>query len=240
MKRAKVLVSIPLLFVTLLLVWAAARSSDNDPNGEYPLIATINPPALSSFDISWADSQSGRYFLADRVAGGVDVYDAEQNTFLYTLGAGPGGFVGNIGRDLSGPNGIVVIHKGNRFFGDRDDRGVSEVWGGDGVPPGGVSSVKVIDLESKSIVASISTGGNHRADELAYDSADKIILIANDADTPAPFLTFISASGDPDDYHVLGKIVYDGKNGSPLSTGGIEQPARSIGFEPAHPSGPSR
>jgi hypothetical protein len=223
MKRAKLLLSIPLLFATLLLLWAVATHADNDgPQGEYPLITTITTPkGTTSFDISWVDSESGRYFLADKTAAGVSVFDAEHDAFLYTLE----GFVGiTANRTLGGPNGVVVIHKGNRFFGDRDDRGRSEVWAGDGVPSGATSTVKVFDLSSKSLVANISTGGNHRADELAYDSADQIILIANDADTPAPFVTFISAAGDPDDYHVLGKIIYNGKNGAPLSTGGIEQP----------------
>jgi DNA-binding beta-propeller fold protein YncE len=46
-----------------------------------------------------------------------------------------------------------------------------EVWAGDGD-----NTVKVVDLETKSVVDTISTGGNHRADELAYDPVDKIIL----------------------------------------------------------------
>jgi hypothetical protein len=218
MKRAKLLLSIPLLFAAVLLIWAVATpADDDDPQGEYPLITTITTPKpLASFDISWVDSESGRYYLADRGAAAVDVFDAERDTFLYALG----GFVGNIGRNLSGPNGVVAIHKGNDSFGDDDDRGRSELWAGDGVPPGGVSTVKVIDLSSKSIVADISTGGNHRADELAYDPADKIILIANDADVPSPFVTFISAESRT----VLGKIFYNGKNGAPNTTGGIEQP----------------
>ena len=64
------------------------------------------------------------------------------------------------------------------------------------------------------------TGGNNRADELAYDPLHHIVLIANDRDTPAPFVTFISTAGPP---HLLGKIVYDGTSGNPQSTGGIEQ-----------------
>jgi hypothetical protein len=220
MKRAKLLLSIPLLFVAVLLIWAVATpADDDDPQGEYPLITTITTPKpLASFDISWVDSESGRYYLADRSAAAVDVFDAERDTFLYSIP----GFVGNIGRNVSGPNGVVAIHKGNDSFGDDDDRGRSELWAGDGVLPaaGSTSHVKVIDLSSKSIVADISTGGNHRADELAYDPADKIILIANDADVPSPFVTFISAESRT----VLGKIFYNGTNGAPNTTGGIEQP----------------
>jgi hypothetical protein len=65
----------------------------------------------------------------------------------------------------------------------------------------------------------VSTGGTMRADELAYDPADHIILIANDRDAK-PFVTFISTST----HMVLGKIVYDGTLGNPNTTGGIEQP----------------
>jgi DNA-binding beta-propeller fold protein YncE len=224
MKRAKLLLFIPLLFVAVLLFLSAATSADDDEEStNYRLVTTINPPALTGFDISWVDSESGRYYLADRGAGGVDVIDTQRDTFLYTLGVGV--FAGTQPvRRTSGPDGITVIHKGNEFFGEDDDRGRSELWAGDGVPPGKKSTVKVFDLASKSLVANISTGGNHRADELAYDPADQIILIANDADTPAPFVSFISASGHPSDYHVLGKIFYDGSNGNPNSTGGIEQP----------------
>jgi hypothetical protein len=71
----------------------------------------------------------------------------------------------------------------------------------------------VVDLETNSVVDSISTGGTHRADELAYDPVDKIILIANDRDA-VPFVTFISAETRT----VLGSLSY------PQSTGGIEQP----------------
>ena len=219
MKRAKLLLFVPFLCAAVLFL-AVATSADDDESTNYRLVTTITNPPLAGFDISWVDSQIGRYFLADRNSKGIDVFDAERNTFLYTLD----GFVGTTPvRTFGGPDGVVVIHKRNNF-GDHDDRGHIEVWAGDGVPPGGTSTVKVFDLASRSLVANISTGGNHRADELAYDPVDQIILIANDADTPAPFVTFISAEGDPDDYHVLGKIVYDGTKGNPRSTGGIEQP----------------
>jgi DNA-binding beta-propeller fold protein YncE len=203
MKRERLLFAIPLLFFTLLALFTVSTSSA-DELGPYTQIATIPNPALASFDISWVDSASGRYYFADRSAGGVDVIDAESDTFITTIT----GFVGNRGPDISGPDGVVVIHKRGKFgAGEGHDR--AELWAGDGD-----STVKVIDLETNSIVDSISTGGNHRADELAYDPVDKIILIANDADTPVPFVTFISAETRT----VLGRLSY------PQSTGGIEQP----------------
>jgi hypothetical protein len=220
MKSAKLLLFLPLLFVAALLFLSVATSADDDKEStNYRLVTTITNPPLNGFDISWVDSAIGRYFLADRADASIDVFDTERSVVLFSLG----GFVGaTADRTLGGPDGVVAIHK--RGQGSDDDRGHVEVWAGDGVPTGGTSSVKVFDLSTRSLVRSISTGGNHRADELAYDPADQIILIANDADTPSPFVTFISAEGDPDDYHVLGKIVYDGTKGAPKSTGGIEQP----------------
>ena len=204
MRRERLRFAIPLLVLMLLALLAVATTSADDKLGPYTQIATIPNPALASFDISWVDSANGRYYFADRSASGVDVIDAESNSFITTIS----GFVGNRGPGISGPDGVVVIHRRGKFgAGEGHDR--AELWAGDGD-----STVKVVDLETNSVVDSISTGGNHRADELAYDPADKIILIANDADTPFPFVTFISAETRA----VLGRLSY------PQSTGGIEQP----------------
>jgi hypothetical protein len=48
----------------------------------------------------------------------------------------------------------------------------------------------------------LSTGGQGRADELAYDPKDHIILVANDRAVDF-FVTFISTENPP---HVVGKI----------------------------------
>jgi len=63
--------------------------------------------------------------------------------------------------------------------------------------------VKVVDTVAQTIVAKIPTGGKCRADELAYDAADHIIVIANDQDSP-PYLTFISTNTQS----VLGRYTY--------------------------------
>jgi hypothetical protein len=64
--------------------------------------------------------------------------------------------------------------------------------------------------------ATISTGGTNRADELAYDTKDQLLVVANDADA-TPFFTFI----DTVKPMILGKLLY------PNTTNGIEQPAWS-------------
>src|SRR5438128_4355814 len=157
----------------VILAGSSARPALADnPAATYHQIALISIPGspLTSFDISFVERSSQTYFLADRSNKAVDIFDASSNTFE-TRVAGFVGFTGN--NDTSGPNGIVVVH----------DRG--EVWAGDGN-----STVKVIDLRTDSIVTTVSTGGTARADEIAYDQKDKLILIANDADTP-PFATLI-------------------------------------------------
>jgi hypothetical protein len=72
--------------------------------------------------------------------------------------------------------------------------------------------VAVIDLASSNLIVTIPTGGSTRADELAYDPVDDLILIGNGDDSP-PFLTFISLTGQM----VVGKIRFP-------SASGLEQP----------------
>jgi hypothetical protein len=170
-------------FTALLLLNQSAMAVS------YGLITTIpiTPKNPTSFDISWVDPGSHRYYLADKTNGGVDVIDTSSNKFITTIT----GFVG--------ANGILVAP------------GLDELWVGDNPGVTG-STVKVVDLATNSIVQTINTGGAKRADELAFDSKNNIILIANDQDSP-PFITFISATT----FAVLGKISY------PQATAGIEQ-----------------
>jgi YVTN family beta-propeller protein len=118
------------------------------------------------------------------------------------LGTIPG-FAGTVpnpepGCTASGPTGVVAIPQ------------LHQLYVGDGD-----SSVKVVDTVAQAVIAKISTGGKCRADELAYDASDHIIVIANDQDSP-PFLTFIST----DTQSVLGFYTYPASQ-----TGhGLEQP----------------
>jgi hypothetical protein len=117
------------------------------------------------------------------------------------------------------PNGVVAIH--------RTGNGQGEPGAGTlvvGTTPNADESSKVlfIDLDHPHAPPfAVDTGGHVgcmpacRADELAYDPRDHIILVANDRNQDL-FVTFISTENPP---HVLGKISYQG-----ISTGGIEQP----------------
>nr|WP_294511307.1 hypothetical protein [uncultured Rhodopila sp.] len=153
---------------------------------------------LGAFDISYVDPKIGLYVLADRTNASVDFFNAVDATFIGRVG----GFAGSLATtSISGPDGVTIV--GNK-----------EVWAGDGD-----STVKVIDIASFQLVDTISTGGKFRCDEMAWDSADHLLAVANNADSP-PFVTLINT----DTRAVVGKIVFDGTNGTPdATTTGIEQ-----------------
>jgi hypothetical protein len=169
--------------------------------GQQPpcLIGTITVPGnpLTGFDISWVDQPSKTYFLADRSNFAVDIFDAEKGVFVTRVPGFSGPQGGN--NDIAGPNGLLEIHS------------LHEVWAGNGD-----STVKVIDLEASPprIVDSISTGGTARADEMAFDERDHLLLVANDADHP-PFVSFIST-----ETHA---VVRGGRIEFPRATNGLEQ-----------------
>ncbi|HUB15152.1 MAG TPA: hypothetical protein VMB34_24600 [Acetobacteraceae bacterium] len=157
---------------------------------------------LGAFDISYDDPAIGLYTLSDRTNASIDLVDAFDNRFIGRVGGFKGVVKvnGTADNNLSGPDGNVIVdHK--------------EVWAGDGD-----STMKVIDIASRTITHTISTSGQFRVDEMAWDRLDHLVVAANDADTP-PFITFF----DTRTYKIVGKIVFDGTNGTPNATGGIEQ-----------------
>lgn len=193
----RILFATTVLSVALLTTWGSASAQTL---ADYQLITTIPIASnLQSFDISWIDQGLQRYYLADRGngvgQGRIDVIDTDQNTFLYSIptSSAETGFSGIVttvtpGCTISGPNGVVVIPR------------LHQLYVGDGD-----STVKVVDLAARAVVAVIPTGGKCRADELAYDPLDHIIMITNPSDNP-PFLTFIST----DTQSVLGHFTYPG------------------------------
>ena len=98
----------------------------------------------------------------------VNIIDAVNGTYVDRIP----GFVGATGVDggRGGPNGVVVTP--DNFL-----------WVGDGN-----SLLRAVDLNVYPwrITQTISVGGptDGRADELAYDPEDKIIMIGNDASVP--------------------------------------------------------
>ncbi len=199
--------------VTALSLITSVYAKDHENVAPYKLIATISIPGFGNgFDISWVDSEAGRYYLANRgnatavppVAAHIDVIDTRRLKLLDPLPVHAAG------------NGVVAIR--NRHDDDDDEwqgEGAEELWVGDAN-----SFVEVIDLNNKSIVADVFTGGKGRADELAYDPLDRILIVANDRDA-TPFVTFISTRTRT----VLGKLDYpQAVFGTPPENHGLEQP----------------
>ena len=158
-------------------------------------IATLQIPGkpLTSFDIGFVNA-SGIYALSDRSNAGLDFFDAATGRFLGRA-AGFKGYSEASGFDAAGPNGVVAV-------------GRHEFWAGDGD-----STVKVVDARTRKIIASISTGGRKRADELTYDPRDHLVIAVNNADAP-PFVSFISTRTRK----VVGKLVLQ------RASAGAEQP----------------
>ncbi len=214
-----------LLATTAGLVWAA------------PLTVTFNktigpPPATTSFDISFVKNDIARYILADRANNAVDLFDAAGLTFLGGIGSGgfvgPGPAVCAVPHACAGPNGVLIDN--------------NHVWAGDGpaascttdacrcFPGETTSMVKEYTLAVSSgatgRLACLDTGGKFRADEMAFDPRDNLLLVANDADG---FLSLITTTGTP---AIVDQFFYaDNDVGKPASArglstagGGIEQP----------------
>jgi hypothetical protein len=157
----------------------------------------------NGFDISWVDSSTQKYYLADRTnsyrpgrrCDGHLPWVHRQGPYT---GAKPCPAQPKDLRHCAGPNGVVT-----------DDFG--HVWAGDGAG-------NIIEADATrpgtAIIRKIPTGGKFRVDEMAYGPVDQILMISSDGDAP-PFLTFISVK----DGAVLGQYKY------PAGQDGMEQPA---------------
>lgn len=165
----------------------------------YSVTGTVNIPgaSLHSFDISWIDPRLQAYFLADRSNKSIDVISTSSHAVTHQF-TGFVGFTGN--NNTSGPNGVLTVTTSYP----------PQIVAGDGD-----STVHFLSYPSGTQLHKISTGGTARADELCYDTRDRLILIANDADNP-PFVSFIPTLGTGA-YTVVKKLSF------PEATNGIEQ-----------------
>lgn len=198
----------PCLVVMSMAARAAPPDSDSFAGTAAVTLSNhggVTAKALKSFDISFVDPTIGLYALGDRTNNAVDLVDTHSNTFLSFCGHGS--FQGaTSSNNTSGPDGVLI----------RDHR---EVWVGDGN-----STVKVFDIagcdESSTPTHTIATGtaADNRADEMCYDPRNNLIMVANNAASP-PFASLISTTS----YAVVAKITFDGTNGAPKSTNGVEQ-----------------
>jgi hypothetical protein len=217
MRKCLLTLSLYLIVIVPVLLGAGSARAADEVFKATTAITLPNGQVVRSFDISFVDPVIGLYLLADRTNKAVDVIDTGTNTVVTQLGKGL--FTGTApcnppagANDCAGPDGVLTVN----------DR---EVWVGDGN-----STIKVFDLTSQQLTHTIPTCSPfpacapvaRRADELCFDPRDQLVLMANDAADPAPFITFIPTSG-PDAYTVVKTIVMDGKNGTPNVTNGIEQ-----------------
>jgi hypothetical protein len=168
-------------------------------------VATTNTTGgMYGFDISFVDQTNHTYYLGDRSNAAVDVVDATTGTFIRQITASPMPFAGATGNNAtSGPNGVATDGAGKCLF------------AGDGT-----SRVVSFRLPSGVQVSSVQTGNpvtDMRADEMAFDPKDRLLLVANNAATP-PFGTLISVSATC--VLTVGKKIVVA-----ASTNGAEQPA---------------
>jgi hypothetical protein len=245
----KVKIVVPLLLGLAIAFSPMLRANhdrddrDRDDRAKTPLalIGAIGIPGnpIASTDIVWVDQATERLYLTDRnngpipappiagvkTYGAVDVIDAENDLFIGRITTGKVGgkavfFSGanSVDRNLGGPNGVATGANLTAWAGDGDN------------------TVKVADVNPKSktylqIIASVSLSGLSavsncvpstckRADELGYDPADKIMMVATDAPTSLPpFASFVNANPP---YNVIGQINFAAQG---LGVGaGLEQP----------------
>src|SRR5438876_3046399 len=199
------------LFAAALCVGPALADNGGQNAGAVRLLSTIPIPgaALHGFDISWVDASTQRYYLADRSNKAVDVVDARNRTFVKQITGGFAGVKfkadGTANNDISGPNGVVSSGRW-LFVTDAGSRVVS------------------IDLTSDQIVGSVATSGSeNRADELAYDAEDGILLVINNADSP-PFATLISVNKTNGHLTLGARITFDLAHAGFDATNGAEHP----------------
>jgi hypothetical protein len=215
-KRSLYLLAPSALLVSVCLLGAVPASANDDGPGNRAvrLLTTIPIPgeAMKTFDISWVDPHSRLYFLADRSNKAIDVIDTRRNVVIAQI---TGGFAGATGsNDTSGPNGVVV--SGHWLF-----------------ATDAPSRVVAIDLRTQAIVGEAHTGGGAglRADEIAYDPRDGLLLAVNNADDP-PFATLIKVDPATGALAVQKRIVFtdlahNAQGSLPagqVATNGAEQP----------------
>jgi hypothetical protein len=211
-----------------LLLGSAAWAQSETPNDPalrlikiIPINGTAASPAtkLYSFDISWVDNANNHlYYLADRSNKAIDVIDTTgaftgtPDTLFGQIGGPAVGFQGDTGNTAtSGPDGVTAFFP-CIFAGDGNSRVVSFN----------------ANVSFTTVVSSLSTGGAFRADEMAFDPKDRLLLAVNNAET-VPFATLINVSTSC----VLSapKTIFFNTANGVNATNGAEQPVWDPGTQ---------
>src|SRR5215831_5902311 len=160
--------------------WAAEKALRLLDSMAVPVAAGNTTGGMFSFDISFVDQSTGTYYLADRSNKAVDRLDAgggivtqifPNNGHAPFAGISPPAF----STTTAGPNGVVAAFPW-LFVTDAPSRVLSFDLRFN--PPQTVSE------------CTTKTGEKTRADELAYDPKDGLILAINNAASP-PFGTLV-------------------------------------------------
>jgi hypothetical protein len=183
-----------------------------------PISPTNTGTGTFSFDISWVDQSDGTYYLADRNNQAVDALFAESIVKQIVPNNGHAPFAGisppAFSTATAGPNGVVAVFPW-LFVTDAPSRVLSFDLRQN--PPLTVSEVTTL------------AGEPTRADELAYDPKDGLILAINNASTP-PFGTLISVNQTTGALAVVKNIFFDAAHGVDAQNG-AEQPVWDPGTQ---------
>jgi DNA-binding beta-propeller fold protein YncE len=147
------------LLVATAVALVSATSADAQT---FKQVARIEIPGtpIENYGVLAIDQATGLGYLADKDNKAVVVFDTKTDKYVTRIG----GFVGMTrSGNTSGPNGLAVVN--------------GELWVSDGD-----STVKVIDLQSGKIAATIHTGGTSRANAMAFDPKNQVVIVANSND----------------------------------------------------------
>jgi hypothetical protein len=200
--------------------WAAGKKSEPAVH----LLSSVQVPVtdgnttngMYSFDISYVDQSTGVYFLADRSNLAVESLSALSILTQIRPNSGHAPFAGftpcvpvdgHAANDCAGPNGVVSVFP-FLFVTDAPSRVLSFDLRFN--PPQTVGE------------CTTKTGEPTRADELAYDPADGLILAINNASSP-PFGTLIKVDNVTGVLTCGTNIILDAAHGVD-ATNGAEQP----------------
>jgi len=235
--------------VTALFLIQGVAPAASPAGTNYNVVRAIPLPnglSVGQLDISWVDPYVRAYFLADDANASLDLLDLNTGTLSMITPKGASAFAGfpqdpNVPghNEISGPNGVITVHHAEVWVGDSPtfsgpivaNTNLATAYATDNCN----SSAKVISILDQTVTDVINTGGCFRADELAWDSTDEVVLIANPSEqfigkaSSVGFITLISSLPVlPGAHHpILKKINFDGTNGTPNAVGGIEQPVWS-------------
>jgi hypothetical protein len=216
---AAALAAVPLLLGSA--AWTEGNAT-NSPALRFIKAIPVKPTpqniagGMFSFDISWVDPANGLYYLGDRSNSAIDVVDTtgaftgKPDSLFGQIGGSFNGkpiFSGDTGSTAtSGPDGVTAAFPC--------------IFAGDGTSTA-VSFNAAVSFTTP--VSQVSTGGLFRVDEMAFDPKDRVLIAANNADTP-PFATLFSVDSSCR-LTIAAKTVFTTAASGVNATNGAEQPA---------------